>query len=391
MKIKLLCNDNARFAAIRRTLLEKAPGAEVSGGAGAVEDLPAFINGSMPDVLVLDGVTSRSLDAVEALNLRRPEIDTLLISGEASTDFLLQAMRAGVREVVPAPGPGEALQSALGRIMLKRKAPSNTADGGKVFAFLSCKGGAGATFLASNFAYAMATERGKRVALIDLNLQFGDAAMFVSDQRPPSNVAEVSQQINRLDASLLASAMLEVAPNFHVLAAPDDPAHSTDVRREHVEAIVRLARRNYDAVVIDVARSLDVVSLKALDLADTILPVLQLTLPFVRDGKRLLSVFQALDYPKESVRLLVNRFQKGGEITLEDLERSVGHQVFRTIPNSYAAAASSVNLGVPIAKGQRSNPISKVLVELAHELMPAQETAAAGGRWFARVFGRANA
>ena len=127
-----------------------------------------------------------------------------------------------------------------------------------------------------------AAEQGKRVALIDLNLQFGDALMFVADHRCPSNVAEVAQEIHRLDAALLSAAMLEAAPGFFVLAAPDDPAHSTDVRREHIEAIIRLARQHFDVIVIDVARNLDAVSLQALDLADYIFPVVQLTLPFVR-------------------------------------------------------------------------------------------------------------
>jgi len=390
MKIKVLHKDNARYEVIRCAVSEKDKTVNVSGGAlaVAVENLPAFINGTPPDVLIIDDATQGCLDAVESLSLRTPGVETLLISGDASAEFLMRAMRAGVREVVPTNGGPEAIRGALTRLMHKRSTqiavPQHESQ---VFAFLSCKGGSGATFLAANLAYVLASEYGKRVALIDLNVQFGDAAIFVSESQPPSNIAELSQQIHRLDASLLAASMLEAAPNLFVLAAPEDPAHSTDVKREHVEAIVRLARSHYDFVILDVSRSLDGLSLQALDMADTIFPVLQLTLPFVRDGKRLLSIFRSLDYPRSKIQLIVNRYEKGGELSLQDLERAVDEKVSHVVPNSYLAAAASVNLGIPIVKANRGNPISKLLIEMGRGFVPAEEQIASGG-WLSRMLSR---
>lgn len=385
MKIKVLHNNNARFELIRRTLMEKNNVADITGAAIPVERLPAFINGTPPDVLIIDEAGHGCLEAVETLNLRSPGVHTLLISADATAEFLMRAMRAGVREVVPLSSPPQELQAALTRLVHKSGKPGVAeTEGSRVLAFISCKGGSGTTFIAANFAHVLASEFGKRVALIDLNLQFGDAAIFVSDARPPSNVAELSQQIHRLDASLLASSMLEAAPNLFVLAAPEDPVHAIDVKREHIEAIVQLARRHYDFVVLDVSRSFDAVSLQALDMADAIFPVLQLTLPFVRDGKRLLSIFHSLDLPRSKVHPIVNRHEKGGELSLQDLERAIGAKVMLTIPNSYEAAANSVNLGIPIAKASRGNPISKRLIELGHELLPTTDQAASGG-WLHRM------
>jgi pilus assembly protein CpaE len=225
------------------------------------------------------------------------------------------------------------------------------------------------------------------VALIDLNLQFGDAVLFLSERRPASNVAEVAQQCHRLDASLLASSMLDVLPGLSVLAAPEDPGQATTVRREHVEAIIRQARSQYDVVILDVSHGLDPVSLLALDMADVILPVLQLTLPFIRGARHLLQVFRSLDYPNSKVRPIVNRLEKGGDITLRDLEETIGNPVFRSIPNSYAAVARSVNLGEAIVKGEPGSPVSKALLELGQALVPRQEQPSEGG-WLSRVFGR---
>lgn len=388
MKIKVLHNDDARYEFIRSAVAEKNKTAVISGSAIPIEDLPSFINGTPPDVLIIDDATHGCLDAVESLSLRTPGVETLLISQDATAEFLMRAMRAGVREVIPTTGNPEALQAALTRLMHKHRTQgAAAAHEGKVFSFLSCKGGSGATFLAANFAYVLASEFGKRVALIDLNLQFGDAVIFVSEQPPPSNLAELSQQIHRLDASLLAASMLEAAPNLFVLASPEDPAHSTDVKREHIEAIIRLARSHYDFVVLDVSRSLDGISLQALDMADTIFPVLQLTLPFVRDGKRLMSIFRSLDYPRSKIQLIVNRHEKGGELSLRDLESAVDGKVSHVVPNSYVAAAASVNLGIPIVKGNRSNPISKLLIDMGRGFVQSEGPVAAGG-WLSRMLSR---
>lgn len=388
MKIKVLHKDNARYEFIRSAVTERNRTAVISGSSVPVEELPSFINGTPPDVLIIDDATHGCLEAVESLNLRTPGVEMLLISQDATAEFLMSAMRAGVREVIPTTGNPEALQAALARLLRKcRPQGAASAREGQVFAFLSCKGGSGATFLAANFAYVLASEFGKRVALIDLNLQFGDAVIFVSEQPPPSNLAELSQQIHRLDASLLAASMLEATPNLFVLASPEDPAHSTDVKREHIEAIIRLARSHYDFVLLDVSRSLDGISLQALDMADTIFPVLQLTLPFVRDGKRLLSIFRSLEYPRTKIELIVNRYEKGGELSLQDLEGAVDGKVSHVVPNSYVAAAASVNLGIPIVKGNRSNPISKLLIEMGRGFVQSEEPVASGG-WLSRMLSR---
>ncbi|HEY8130835.1 MAG TPA: response regulator receiver protein, partial [Thermoanaerobaculia bacterium] len=157
---------------------------------------------------------------------------------------------------------------------------------------------------------------------------------------------------------------------------------------DHIDTILRLARQQYDFVVLDVGRSLEAVSVKALDMADVIFPVLQLTLPFIRDGKRLLNLFRNLDYPRDKIKLVLNRHEKKStDIRLEDLEQTMGMKVFRMIPNSYDAVAASVNQGVPIIKLSRTNVVSKSLLDLAVDLTRDERKPDQG--WVSRVLGRA--
>jgi pilus assembly protein CpaE len=368
MKITAISSNDKQLFEIARILRERSQTDQVDVLPGLLDKLPRF-DGMAPDLLLVAQplLNSEDFERLETLSVQHPDMAIIVACTQQTPDFLMQAMRAGVREVLPTPIDGAALQSAVRRLDEKRNFSARSL--GKVLAFISCKGGSGATFLAANLGYALAAAEGRKVALFDLNLQFGDASLFVSDQRPAASVASVAQQMHRLDASLLFSSMVQVTPNFHVLAAPDDPTQANDVHPEHIDALLRLARQHYDFVLLDIGRSL------------------QATLPYIRDGKRLLQVFRSLDYRKDKIHLIVNRHSNSGDIRLRDCEQAYGMEMFRTIPNHYEAAAASVNQGVPILQLQRASPISKALQDLARTLAGESNTESRG--WLSRILQRA--
>ncbi|TWI67398.1 pilus assembly protein CpaE [Pseudoduganella lurida] len=387
MKIAVLSRDDRHLIELARQLRSRPGADEVDMIAGTPERLTTLADEAVPDVLVVDQPRAEEgdLDQLERLGHLFPRMAFIVLSSDLSQEFLLRAMRAGVREVLPAAPALAVLAQALDRIA--EKLGNQGGANGRVLAFISCKGGSGSTFLATNLAYALSAGGSKRVALIDMNLQFGDASLFVSDVKPLATLSDVATQIHRLDPSFLASSMVSVTPNYSVLAAPSDPAHASDVKPEHIDAIVKLARRQYDFIVLDVGRSLDPVSIRALDHADTIYPVLQMTLPYIRDGKRLLTVFRNLDYGKDKVELIVNRHDKNSDIRLKDLEDAFETTALRTMPNHYDAAAKSVNQGVPITRLAPDSPLSAALADMARTLTG--ETAPQkGAGMMSRLFGR---
>lgn len=386
MKIAVLSRDERRLIDLARQLRSRPAADEVDMIGGTPARLTTLADEAVPDVLVVDQprADEGELDQLERLGQLFPGMSFIVLSGDLSQQFLLQAMRAGVREVLPAMPEAAVLGQALDRIA--DKLGQQGASAGRVLAFISCKGGSGSTFLATNLAYALSAS-GKRVALIDMNLQFGDASLFVSDTKPLATLSDVANQIHRLDPSFLASSMVAVTPNYGILAAPADPAQASDVKPEHIDAIVKLARRQYDFVVLDVGRSLDPVSIRALDHADTVYPVLQMTLPYIRDGKRLLTVFRNLDYGKDKIELIVNRHDKNSDIRLRDLEEAFDTIALRTMPNHYDAAAKSVNQGVPVTRLVPDSPLSAALQAMAADLGGTTGAAAPAGL-MARLFGR---
>lgn len=384
MKIAVVSKDDKHLLEIAKLLRERNPADDVFTVPGTLEKLTSMASLASPDVLVLDqpSVEGGDLERLERLGHLHPSLTFILLSQDKTPEFLIKAMRVGVREVLPSPVSADTLLPAMARISDK---VGDAKAQGKVLAFISCKGGSGATFLATNLGYALATQENKRVALIDLNLQFGDAAMYVSDKKPVATLADVTQQIHRLDASFLASSMLNINNNFSLLAAPEDPTHASDVKPEHIDAIINLAKRHYDYVILDVGNNLDAVSINAMDQADMIFPVMQATMPYIRYGKQLLGVFKSLDYRKDKIHVIVNRYGNGGEINLQDMKTAFNTGIYKIIPNDFKLVATSINQGVPVLKLDQRNPISKALGLLAKGLVGGETPHASPSSWISRM------
>jgi pilus assembly protein CpaE len=354
----------------------------LEGGKSRMRDVA---ENEQPDMMLVDGICCdpQELAHVEHVTTHHPGIAVVLLCSTHTPEFLINAMRAGVREVLPSPVALPALEAAVKRVAAKRgAAPSR--DKGQVIAFMSCKGGSGATFLATNFGWELAQSRS--VLLVDLNLQFGDALAFVHDGRPPATVADVARDIARLDASLLAASTVKVAPNFSVLAAPEDLGHAMQVQPEHIDAILGIAVKQYDFVVVDLARSLDPVTIRTLDRATRVFIVLQASLPDLRNAGKLLDAFKSLGYAADKGELVVNRFDRRAEIGLDQVRRSLAAPRISTMPNSWREVTSSINHGEPMLQAARNNAVTRQIAELAQSFgARAVEPKPALGRLFRRA------
>ncbi|RSZ55428.1 AAA family ATPase [Massilia atriviolacea] len=389
MKVALVSPDKTRLAEIGQLLQAGAHVVVSTLGGGA--DLAALAARDKPDLMLVDGCAdSAGLAAVAAVGARHPEIAVLLLCAAASPDFLIDAMRAGVREVLPAPLAPADLEAALARAGARLRGVQAPGEG-KVLAFIGCKGGSGATFLATSMGLQLA--RASSVLLVDLNLQFGDALAFVHEGRAPSTLADVARAIARLDASFLAASTVRVAPNFSILAAPEDHTQAADIGAAHVDAILALAVRHYDYVVLDIGRPVTTLSIKALDRAYRIYPVLQAGLSSIRNAKKMLAIFKSLDYGADKIELIVNRFERKGQIGVADLERALGKFAIHTVPNSYRQVTAAIDHGEPLLASARANPVLHDVAALAAALTarpPAPDRAQerSPARLFGRLFGR---
>ena len=383
MKIALISPNPAHLEAMKRSLSGGAHTTlAVNGGKSRMREMAEQ---ERPDLMLVDGMCCDPVELaqVEYVTTHHPATAVVLLCASQTPEFLIHAMRVGVREVLPSPAPADALLAAVNRVAAKLNGPGLRADG-KLLAFLAAKGGSGATFIASNLGWQLAASRS--VLLIDLNLQFGDALSFVHDGAAASTLADVTRDISRLDASFLVACSVRVAPNFSVLAAPEDLTQAMEIKPEHIDAIVSLALQKYDFVLLDMSRNLDTLAIRALDRAHSIFVVMQAALPAVRHARRLLGVFRSLGYPPEKVSLILNRFEKNSDISLQDIQRSLGVSQLRTVPNAFREVNDAINHGSALAVEVRSSSVARTLGDFALSLSPRVEEVRSGlGRFFKRA------
>ncbi len=391
----IFASSQEALDSLRHELPLKDDQYQVASQTGDVADLGRLV--AREDfalaVVALAALSPEDLSRLESALSANPRTSVILVTDDQSSDFLLRAMRAGVREVVPLDGPREGLVAAF----LRQAGRLDTARGqtrlAQVIAFMPAKGGSGSTFLSTNLGFVLASH-GKRVAVLDLNLQFGDVALFVSDKRPKSNVADVCREASRLDAELLEASMMTIGENLSVLAAPDSPERAPEVRPEVVERIIALARTRFDIVILDVGRILEAVSIKALDEAENIYLVVQAALPTLHDARRLLGVLQGLGYGKDKLRIVLNRIDKKGDIGVREVARTLGYDVAQQVPNSYVSVVHSINHGIPILRHAPTDPVSQALVDWAEQIDPTgidmspPPQPPSQGSWLDRVLGR---
>lgn len=384
MKIAVISPNQSHLKDVSGVLLAK--GHAVSMFEGGKNRMREVAEREQPDLMLVDGICCdiAELVQVEYVTTHHPTLAVILMCSTHTPEFLINSMRAGVREVLPSPAAAGALEAAVDRVAskLNQKKPRSA---GRVLAFMPCKGGAGTTFLATNLGWQLAETRS--VLLIDLNLQFGGALSFMHDGKAPSNLALVAKDIDRLDASLLAASTVKVTPNFSILAAPEDVSLAMEVKPEHIDAILALAVTQYDFVILDIPRSLDPIAIKALDRAWRIFPVLQASLPDLRNAAKLMEAFKSLGYAKDKIEFVVNRFDKGSDISLEQVKRSLGGASLCVVPNSWREVSASINHGDPLIKSSRSNTVTRQLVDFADSLNPRNEESRPGllGRLFKRA------
>ena len=209
MKIAVISPNSAHLEDIGRYLQTPDGSRAVALHEGGMSKVRVVADQQRPDLIILDSMCRdlEELPVLEYVSAQHPRTVMVMLCVNQSPDFLIHAMRAGVREVLKSPVTKEVLLAAVQRIEQRLGLAARPRDPGHDRAFIPCKGGSGATFIATNLGYQLAAEN-KKVLLIDLNLQFGDAVLFIHDHKPATNLGDVARNIQRLDASFLAGSLV---------------------------------------------------------------------------------------------------------------------------------------------------------------------------------------
>lgn len=327
----------------------------------------------LADILIIEQpfVGAAQMHSIEAVRQQHPELPCIVVTQNPGSECLIKALRAGVRDVLAWPLDKGQMADALRRVEASH-VPRKRAVA-EVVSFISCKGGAGTSFLASNLGYALGTQLGKRVLVIDLNRQYGDLTYLVSDKPPPSTLPDICQQIERMDAGFLDACLTRVDNNFDILAGATDPIKANQVQKEKFEWILSVVLPSYDFVIVDIGQTLDPLSISVLDRSDRICVVAEPTIVFARAGRRLLDILRALHYSNDKIRILLNRSGRRNELARAALDDILGMKIFHALPDEPSVVDEAISHGEPVAKMHKRSAIAKAILSLGTQLVATPE------------------
>jgi pilus assembly protein CpaE len=376
-----------------RKLLSFEDDIEVVGTAGDGKQGIEEANRLHPDIVLTD-VNMPLMDGIqltETLTQDLPSSPVIIMSVQGERDYLRRAMQAGAREFLIKPFSHDELVAAIRRVYaLEQKkgtflsraeaqSPASAARAGigEVFAVFSAKGGVGKSIIAGNLAASLARETNARVALVDLDLQFGDIGVMLNLDYSRS-ITDVIDAADRLEADTLEE-MLGTGPaGIRVLLAPISPELADLVTAEHVRSLFTELRKLYDFIVVDVASHLGEVSLQVLETASRILVVTALTIPAIKDARLTLKVLESLNVDPERVMLVVNRADGYSDFNKEAIEQNLRVPVASQIPYDPRAVGEALTRGTLFVETQPEAEISRAVRELVSRLVPQEQPALAG-------------
>jgi pilus assembly protein CpaE len=295
----------------------------------------------------------------------------VLLASQGENALVDAALAAGADDVLVLPQRLETIAFAVrkaGQSGPRMTAVPDAAQGGQVITVFSPKGGTGKTVMSTNLGAYLAAKTKKRVLLIDLDLQFGDAAIMLGID-PKRTMYELVQSPGELDPGKLASYTTRHRSGLDVLAAPMLPEHADLVTEEKVLRLVEVAREAYDLVVIDTSPFFYGPMLALLGPTDQLLLLCGLDVPTLKNVRLSLRTLELLGFPPERTNLVLNRVTPSAGLTVEDVATALGTRIAFEVPND-PVVAPAVNRGTVPALQETDSEFAAAVARIASSIQP---------------------
>jgi pilus assembly protein CpaE len=282
----------------------------------------------------------------------------------ADADAILASLRAGVNEYL-FPPLNEPLKRALEKrsIDRSRRRDGSAKGAGKGFAFLSAKGGCGATTLVTHVAAELG-RLNQKVLLADLDLDAGMVG-FITKTKSVYSILDAVNNLHRLDIHYWKALVSNGIPGVEIVASPLALASKQQPKDEQIRHVLAFARPNYDWTLVDLGRSLSRMAMAALEEIDEACLVTTLEVPALHQCKQIIQTLIDGGYGKNRIRLILNRAPKRLDITPSELERMLGIPIFFMVPNDYPELYETYAEGRML---NRSSELGKQIAKLALKL-----------------------
>lgn len=377
LNILLLGQSSARLDVLEDMMVDE-PDFDVSrkllsdGTQAPLADLP-----SEPDILLLD-LGDNWQNELQGIYTGAP-VQTrppmIVLGGTDDPDMMRRAMQAGARDYYGDDVSDEDLVASVKRIGLEAKL-SHKQSIGSLTVVVNGKGGSGSSFISSCLATVptvLNRYQGKTVALVDLDIQFGDLPVYF-DMKCDDSLIQALNTVNELDFLALEGLMRTHSSGVRILAGRYEVIQDRiKFGGNEVRSLLKLLTRVYDHVVVDLPRQFDAASIAALELADHVVVVTQQSVPHIRDTRFVVSLLRDIGLPNKSIKVLLNRFDKGSQVRMPDIQKVFEDFDIYSVPNDYKRALFCVDNGTLLLQKWPKSLIGQSVVKLAEALWPVYE------------------
>ena len=337
-------------------------------------------------VLIIDskGIDNSDLRNISSFTRENANPAVIYMTGNYSESELLNAVRSGVTEIIHAVSLDNDLPAAIERLRSIKYISTLQKPRGRIVSFISCKGGSGATFIATNLGYVLAAENAKKVLLIDLHLQFGDASFYLLEEQGPTTLSDIVTKTG-LDSTVIATAAMQIRDNYYLLQAPDSTEESLSIVASHIDNLLTIAVQDYDFVIVDLPLIVDSLVMKTLDRSDLIYIVMQPMVLYMRAMTKISNFFNKLGYEQKKIKIVLNRVNEGKDLPIPKIEDAIQNKVAFKVSNNDSTVVKSLNIGKPILAFDAKNEICDDLRLMANELT-GEEGLKATSSFFKKMF-----
>jgi pilus assembly protein CpaE len=348
----------------------------------AVADLDELRDWARPTGVVVAGPSCGTKQAIAQLTSFRdlyPAVRIVLAFDKRPGAPMKEVVGVGADSLVD-PADSEDLRAAVLRAIdlsdrlatsIDQAVLDAAAPMGQVFTVCSATGGCGKTFYSTNIAFALAKLTGKRVALIDLDLQFGEVltALRVRAQHTITDAIAIRDE-NEL-RTYLPEMLTAHESGVWVLPAPLDPAEADTIEPQDIIRIITALQDHFDYIIVDNPTGLGEATLAALDRSSHLFVLASLDLSSVRNLRLFLQTLDRLRIPQDDVSLILNKDQPGVGIEANDIERLFPGGFRSKIPFS-REVPRSMNTGMPVVAGAPDSAVATEIVGGIVEFLPTE-------------------
>ncbi|HMR30462.1 MAG TPA: AAA family ATPase [Geminicoccaceae bacterium] len=339
-----------------------------------------------PRLLVVDisGI-ELPLSAINDLaEVCEPGVTVIAIGDRNDVGLFRDLINRGISDYLVKPVTPALLQRSLLAAAEGASAPRQTSRLGRLVAVVGTRGGVGATMFAANCAWDIANQRRRRVAVVDLDLQFGSVGLAL-DLEPSQGLREALENPSRIDGLYLERAMVKQSETLFVLSAEEPLDEAVMPDPAAVDLLLKELRNRFHYVVVDLPRTVSPSWQYVLQSISNLIVVTDLSLAGMRDTLRVMSLMPASNASCQ-VTIVANRVgeHRQGEISRAEFEKGIGRAVDVLVPFDGKAVAAAVNVGQPIAT--LKSPAAKAIATIGDQLCGAPQKArpALWRRWLGR-------